>query len=129
MTYEVFDFVDISTNGVVGYGVLIREEGERDRVMTDRGVTVMHEKEEYAKAAGLTFVNGVSKYGWSDARYNTMKETIEKQLEDKEITLFDAMMGYIGSVQAEDFEGAKAITEVLASKGMDTADAHKYIKK
>jgi hypothetical protein len=66
---------------------------------------------------------------WNEKRYNEVKSKVEHDLKYKVKSPFDYMMEYKKMIVAEDYEAAKAITEVLKSLNYETSDTHEHIKE
>lgn len=62
------------------------------------------------------------------SKYERAKSECSYNIEKKNKTAFDYMHIYKQAIVAEDYEKAKAITEVLAPLKYHTADTHPHIK-
>ena len=66
---------------------------------------------------------------WNQKRYETVKEKCVLNISNDIKTPHDYMALYKRMIEQEDYEGAKAVTEVLARMDFHTADMHQYIKE
>jgi hypothetical protein len=64
---------------------------------------------------------------WNEKRYNEMKLQCQTDIAKKTKTPYDYMMEYKEMIRKEDYEAAKAITEVLEPLKYHTADTHNHI--
>lgn len=67
--------------------------------------------------------------GWNQTRYEAEKMACERALRIKSTTPYDYMQQYKKAIIADDFEKAKAITDVLKPLNYDTADTHAHIEQ
>ncbi len=65
---------------------------------------------------------------WNEARYATVKAQCKADIAAKRKTAYDYMQEYKKMIRKEDYEAAKAITEVLEPMNYDTADTHMHIR-
>lgn len=65
---------------------------------------------------------------FNQERYNQAKEIIERDLTIGKFKPYDYMKKYEKSIEIEDYESAKAITDILLQYGYDTKDTHNSIK-
>jgi hypothetical protein len=65
---------------------------------------------------------------WNKLRYEEAKKTPSDSLLNCSKTPYSLMKEYEEMIINEDYEGAKAITEVLLPLGYDTAQTHSHIK-
>mgnify|MGYP003437863513 CR=1 FL=1 len=65
---------------------------------------------------------------FNNERYALLKTKVKLDIDLKVRVPYDFMILYERSVVNEDYEYCKAITEVLALFGYNTADTHKHIK-
>jgi hypothetical protein len=66
---------------------------------------------------------------WNIQRYEQVKAKCKSDIDCGRKSAFDYMYEYKKMIAAEDYEAAKAITEVLAPLHYWTADTHKHIKE
>lgn len=66
---------------------------------------------------------------WDENRYLEVKEKCQRELDNKTKKPYDYMLEYKKMIKTEDYEAAKAITEVLKPLNYDTADTHNHIKE
>ena len=65
--------------------------------------------------------------GWDDKKYERVKLQCSSDVKHKRKTPYDYMMLYKKAIREDDFESAKAITEVLKPFNYDTNDTHPHI--
>lgn len=61
-------------------------------------------------------------------KYHKHLIAVKNSIDSKSRTAFDYMHIYKKCISDEDYEQAKAITEILKPLGYHTADTHKHIK-
>lgn len=66
---------------------------------------------------------------WNENRYLEAKKKCQVAIDDKIKKPYDYMVEYKKAIKIEDYEIAKAITEVLKPLNYDTADTHNHIKE
>ena len=66
---------------------------------------------------------------WNQKHYEDTKFRVARDLKNGLKKPYDFMQEYKRMIVADDFEGAKAITEVLKPLNYDTADTHAHIKQ
>ena len=66
---------------------------------------------------------------WNQVRYEKEKRDCQNAISNSRKTCSFYMGRYKESIKAQDFETAKAITEVLKPLNYDTADTHAHIKE
>lgn len=64
---------------------------------------------------------------WNTKRYEETLKTCQNSLDRGVKTPFEYMMIYKDMIKKQDYESAKAITEVLRPLKYDTADTHGHI--
>lgn len=64
---------------------------------------------------------------WDKERYESVKIKAQSDLTRKLKSPYDYMQIYKQMIADDDFEGAKAVTEVLKPLNYDTADTHNHI--
>lgn len=65
--------------------------------------------------------------GFDWQRYNEMKETVETAIEKGRVTPAEYMKDYKKCIVNEDYEKAKAITDVIRPLNFYTEDTHVHI--
>ena len=65
---------------------------------------------------------------WNQERYESMKTQCKGDISNKRKSAQDYMMLFKKMIVAEDYEAAKAITEVLHPLGYYTHDTHQHIE-
>ena len=65
---------------------------------------------------------------FNQVKYEESKEMVRQDIMLKKISCYDYMEKYKQMIIKEDYEGAKAVTDVLKEYGYDTFDTHKYLK-
>lgn len=65
---------------------------------------------------------------WNNDRYQEVKAKAKHDIEAGNMKPYDYMQKYKRMIEKDDFEGAKAVTEVLKPMNYDTADTHGHIK-
>lgn len=66
---------------------------------------------------------------WNEQRYLDVKRKCANDIANGHKKAQDYMMQYKKMIIQEDYEAAKAITEVLKPLNYDTADTHQHIKE
>lgn len=66
---------------------------------------------------------------WNEKRYNEIKLKCENDLKSRIKSPFDYMMEYKKMIINNDYEAAKAITEVLKPLHYETSDTHQHIRE
>jgi len=66
---------------------------------------------------------------WDNNRYLHMREQCQNDINREYKTPADYMLVYKKMIMKDDYEAAKAITEVLAPLNYDTAMTHDHISK
>ena len=64
---------------------------------------------------------------WNEKRYLSYKEHYRKELEGGKVKPYTLMEIYKKSIELDDFEEAKAITELIAPFHYETVDTHRHI--
>ena len=64
---------------------------------------------------------------WDHNRYLQAVDKCQRDLDNKTKKPYDYMLRYKKVIKAEDYETAKAITEVLKPLNYNTADTHNHI--
>ena len=64
---------------------------------------------------------------WNEIRYNEMKYQCQTDIAKNTKTPYEYMLVYEEMIRKEDYEAAKAITEVLKPLNYHTADTHNRI--
>lgn len=65
---------------------------------------------------------------WNNERYLDVKSSAGADLRTGYKSAYALMNEYKRSIENEDYEEAKALTEVLAKKGHDTLETHRDIR-
>ena len=63
------------------------------------------------------------------SNYILYKQNLQDELVSGLKSPYDLMQEYKFCIKSENYEKAKALTEVLAAEGYNTIDTHKYIKE
>lgn len=66
---------------------------------------------------------------WDKQHYEEVKRQVEQNIACGKKTAYCYMKEYELMIEKEDYEGAKAITEILLPLGYDTAQTHNHIKR
>ena len=66
---------------------------------------------------------------WDILRYKEIKKLCSQQIADSKKTASDYMLIYKDMIRKDDFEGAKAVAEVLLPLNYDVTDTHRHIKE
>ena len=64
---------------------------------------------------------------WDNNRYLQAVDKCQRDLDTKKRRPYEYMLKYKNMIKAEDYETAKAITEVLKPLNYNTADTHNHI--
>lgn len=64
---------------------------------------------------------------WNEDRYNKVRKQCQEDIDNKIKTPYEYMIQYETMIKIEDYEAAKAITEVLAPLNYKTIDCHNRI--
>ena len=64
---------------------------------------------------------------WNEKRYQEVKKQCQKDIDSGHKKPYCYMNEYKQMIKIEDYEAAKAITEVLKPLNYDTADTHMHI--
>ena len=65
---------------------------------------------------------------WDKTRYEEVKRQCQTDIAGVKKTAYCYMKQYELMIEQEDYEAAKAITEILLPLGFDTAQTHSHIK-
>ncbi len=65
---------------------------------------------------------------WNKVRYNEMRDICQKDLKSGYKSFLDYLNEYKRLIGKEDYEGASAITDVLAMSDIHTSNTHPDIK-
>ena len=66
---------------------------------------------------------------WNEKKYNETKLKCEQSLRERTMSLPEWMQEYKLMVIKENYEAAKAITDVLKPFNYETSDTHQHIKE
>jgi hypothetical protein len=66
---------------------------------------------------------------WNKQHYEEVKRQVEQNIACGKKTAYCYMKEYEQMIEKEDYEGAKAITEILLPLGYDTAQTHNQINR
>lgn len=65
---------------------------------------------------------------WNNIHYEKVKKECQDNIATGKRTSYCYMKEYEKMIEKEDYEGAKAVTEVLLPLGFDTSQTHSHIK-
>ena len=66
---------------------------------------------------------------WNKERYEEVKKQCKNSIEKGTKKPYDWMIEYKDMIKKEDYEGAKAVTEILKPLNYETKDTHAHIKE